>query len=195
MLSSILLAAFLLQQAEDWKSPQIPKRIGRALPEAEGFPPKANAGQVVFLSSLPKDDEWTAPIAILAKERKPKAILNFAWDALDETFVKLRELAPEFVVVFVSPEELDVNRHFDFLERATRLDADPFVDFSYGYLTAATPAELKGFVENILKAQKSGLPKKMLDFGPAEENQFTSFTNDNLAPSFKSARLSHKETS
>ena len=65
------------------------------------------------------------------------------------------------------PDRIDVNRHFDFLEMASGLDADPFIDLTFGYVTAATPAAALAFVARMEKVRKrKRLPKTLIEFGP-----------------------------
>jgi hypothetical protein len=73
-----------------------------------------------------------------------------------------REL-PEFALIVTKPDHLDVNLHFALLETLAALDADPFVDVAFGYVTGATLPEAKAFVERILalEAKKEPLPAEV----------------------------------
>ncbi|HET6204599.1 MAG TPA: hypothetical protein VFI25_17540 [Planctomycetota bacterium] len=188
--SLLLLGAFPGDPA--WRDPQAPRTLGLQALGSEGSPPSANAGRTVFLVSLPEGGSWSAAVDLLARERAPRAVVRFSWDRLGAAFAALEELGPESVVVFTDPKDLDANRHFDFLERASRLDADPFVDFDLGYLTAASPEEGGAFVENLLRAGARGGPRRVLEFGPGEANAFSGFARDPFAKGFDRARLTHR---
>ncbi len=82
---------------------------------------------------------------------------------MDAAFRELARIRPGFVAVVVPPDRLDVNFHFEFLERAARLDSDPFVDFSFGYITGATPAEALGSLRALRKDETR---HTVLEFGP-----------------------------
>ncbi len=200
ILRSILVAAGVLVATEarafddskGWDDPSVMRLIGAGVLEGEGAPPKASAGRLVFLTALGDSADWGEVVNILAAARQPEGIVRFSWDRLDGAFEKLRRVEPEFVIVFSRPEDLDVNRHFEFLERASQLDSDPFVDFSFGYVTAASPTEGLAFSRNVVRAAGKAYPKRILEFGPGQANEFTGFGADRLAKDFKSARLSHK---
>jgi hypothetical protein len=86
-----------------------------------------------------------------------------------------------------------VNFHFEFLERASRLDSDPFVDFSFGYLTGATAEEAVAFAEGIRAAMKRKPAKSILEFGPSSQpHPLTGGTRHKYADGFTSRRLAHE---
>ena len=190
----LALLAFLPGGDPLWRDPRTVRTLGLAVLGTEGAPPRANAGRVVFLAALPDGEEWNAALDLLAGERRPREVVRFSWNRLGEAFAALQALEPQFVVVFTDPRELDANRHFDFLERASRLDADPFLDFAFGYVTAATPSEAKAFAENILRSEAKGAPRRILEFGPGDSNDFSGFARDPLARGFERARLTHRST-
>jgi hypothetical protein len=66
--------------------------------------------------------------------------------------------APAFVAVVLPPEliELDLQRRF--LQMATEVDEDPFVDFAYGYVTGATGKDALGLVEAGIRAEREPRP-------------------------------------
>jgi hypothetical protein len=66
------------------------------------------------------------------------------------------------------PDHLDVNLHFALIELMAAIDADPFVDCAFGYVTGATPAEALAFSKRFVELQqkKTQLPRTLFDFGP-----------------------------
>ena len=71
---------------------------------------------------------------------------------LDELFDTLRRLEPRHVALVLPPSRIDFNFQRRFLQRATELDDDPFVDFAYGYITGADDKEALAFVETGIAA-------------------------------------------
>src|SRR5436309_5748369 len=67
----------------------------------------------------------------------------------------LRQKPPRYVAVVIRPEELDYDLARRFLVMATQLDDDPFVDFSYGFITGVTAEEALAFVERSIKSEEA----------------------------------------
>lgn len=190
-LPPLLALLFSLPGDSAWRDPGALRTIGLPALGEEGDPPARSAGRTVFLLGTSLGPSWRSTVDLLARERRPAAIVPFAWDRLRDAFAAIEGLAPESVLVFTDPRDLDANRHFDFLERAARLDADPFVDFAFGYVTAATPEEARAFVANLLRADARGGPRRILEFAPGEANDFEGFSRDPVARGFDRARLSY----
>src|SRR5262249_50672336 len=70
----------------------------------------------------------------------------------------LKKLAPRNVALVMTPAEIEYGFQRRFLEMATRLDDDPFVDFAFGYFTGATGEEAQAFVRACLAAPEKGRP-------------------------------------
>lgn len=77
----------------------------------------------------------------------------------------LENLSPDYVAVVLSPLELDINFVRRFLMLSTRLDNDPFSDFSYGYITGATGQDALDFVQNIMYAESQNIGSLPLNVG------------------------------
>jgi hypothetical protein len=137
--------------------------------DAEGAPPAKNLGKLVVLTDLAKGDPWYALVTRLAQAKKAAAVISFPNGEPERAKGELLRELPEFALVVTKPDHLDVNFHFALLETLAALDADPFVDVAFGYVTGATLEEAKGFVERFLalEAKKTPLPQKVIDFGPA----------------------------
>lgn len=77
----------------------------------------------------------------------------------------LRGLSPRYVAVVCRPGELDINFIRQFMMMSTRLDADPFSDFAYGYITGATAQDAQAFVAGILQAESQHIENYPLNVG------------------------------
>ena len=86
---------------------------------------------------------------ILAEYRNAQ-LLHFDPSHVQLLLPTLYSLSPRYVAVVVRPSELDINFVRDFLMMSTKVDTDPFTDFSYGFITGATGADAIYFVNNII---------------------------------------------
>jgi hypothetical protein len=66
---------------------------------------------------------------------------------LEPLLEKLQALVPDYVAFVVRPEDFEENLARSILRLATRVDSDPFVDFSYGFITGASPESAVALVE------------------------------------------------
>ncbi len=90
---------------------------------------------------------------------------------LEEIEAKLRHQKPRYALVFIQPDELDVNFAWSWLKITSRLDDDPFVDVRTGFVTGLTPEAVDRFVARIAAATKGRLrvPGALVDdLGPPE---------------------------
>ncbi|MEO1699076.1 MAG: hypothetical protein AAFU73_17420 [Planctomycetota bacterium] len=131
--------------------------------EGGGAPSAEGAGKTVVLTEFAPDDAWYAPVRALGEAGFDDVVSVAPWD-VDAAFEALAQRAPEHVVLVLAPTRLDVNFHFDFLERATRLDSDPFVDFTFGHVTGATPEAAARFAQSAAADPK--LARDVVEFGP-----------------------------
>jgi hypothetical protein len=74
----------------------------------------------------------------------------------------LRAARPRSVLFVVPPRLLDVNLHRRVLLVSTRLDADVFPDFTFGWLTARDGASLDALWKRTQELRKNGLSSKRL---------------------------------
>ena len=156
-----------------------------------GAPSKEGAAEVVVLSEVAETDPWYAAV----KAPQPPAVTAGGTCRAGRrapAFRRLGELRPGFVVVLVRPDTLDVNLHWEILERASRLDDDPFVDFAFGYVTGATPEEAAAFAAGIAAARRGGIPRTILEFGPTDRpHPVTAGGAHPWAAGFRERRLGH----
>jgi len=159
--------------------------VGDKVGDKEGAPPAKNLGKLVVLTDLQKSDPWYALVTRLATAKKAAAVIAFPAGEPQRAKAELQRELPEFALVVTKPDHLDVNVHFALLETFAALDADPFVDVAFGYVTGATLDEAKAFVERIvaLSSKRDALPAKLVDFGPTAQppSTFTGPAADGLA--------------
>ena len=171
----------------------VPDRVG----EGEGAPPAKNLGKLVILTDLAQSDPWYALVTRLAQARKAAAVISFPSGRPAQARGELLRELPEFALVVTKPDHLDVNFHFELLETLAALDADPFVDVAFGYVTGATLDEAKRFVERIvaLEAKRDALPPKLVEFGPtaAAASTFNGPIADPVAKGWQRWNAYHKK--
>jgi hypothetical protein len=106
----------------------------------------------------------------LAKELHPAAAYaTFPADDLAVALKLLREHRPRYALVFIEPQELDVNFAWQWVTLTTQINDDPFVDVRSGFITGSTPGDVLAFVQRIAAAvrAKAKLPGLLIDnLGP-----------------------------
>ncbi|MFZ5569498.1 MAG: hypothetical protein ACOZF0_03780 [Thermodesulfobacteriota bacterium] len=88
---------------------------------------------------------------------------------LQEVKERLARISARYAMVFIRPEELDVNLAWAWLRMVTEIDADPFVDVRTGFITGETPESVLRFVQRIERAANGAirLPARFVDnLGP-----------------------------
>lgn len=118
----------------------------------------AFAGDYLVLSSVDPKDPYYAAATAIADFHKAGTPVAFDPEHPDAILPKLKELHPVHVAIVLRPDELDINLARRFLRVAAQVDSDPFVDFSYGFITGATPEDAKAFVANIVRASSLKRP-------------------------------------
>ena len=161
-----ILALLALAQAPHPATSQSQPVLLPLLEKGPGAPTKENLDKTIVLTEFKKNDPWYASIEALNKGGYKEVLIIHPWDP-KKAFKKLAKEKPGAVIGVFHPTTLSVNFHFDFLERATKLDKDPFTDFTFGYITGGTPEEAAAFASNACKLQKKQLKKSILEFGPS----------------------------
>jgi hypothetical protein len=107
--------------------------------------------QYVVLCGVPADDPYRAAAVRLAAYRKA-TLRDF--DPTDLAAVRdaFRKAPPRHVALVVRPEQLDFTLARAFLQLATEIDEDPFVDFEYGFVTGRTADDALAFVKRSERA-------------------------------------------
>jgi hypothetical protein len=161
--------------------------------------------------------DTTGPYVILATQRSTrkyaaaieKALalhpaaerIDFDPQDLDGILDVLKKTQPRYALVFMQPDELDVNFAWRWLTMSSQIDDDPFVDVRTGFITAATPEAAAEFVERIasVAAGQMRIPGACVDnLGPSEqgpERSFNTFPGAMLLPSALSERFSSRSIS
>jgi hypothetical protein len=105
-----------------------------------------------------------------AKELHPTAAFAiFAPGDLPAMRKALSDHHPYYALLFILPDELDVNFAWQWLTACTQVNDDPLVDVRTGFITGQTPADAVAFVERIAAAVngRAALPGLFVDnFGP-----------------------------
>jgi hypothetical protein len=88
----------------------------------------------LVVSLVDESSEFLAAAKMLA-ERHDAKIVNAVPEIDDELLTELQRLRPTTVAFVVHPNDLDINLVQKIMVLSTRIDADPFVDFAYGFIT------------------------------------------------------------
>ena len=111
-----------------------------------------------------------ADAILLAGKLHPGALVATLEDSALSTMQRiLSAYAPRYTLVFLLPDELDVRFAWNWLTAASRIDDDPFVDTSTGFMTGESPAAVLAFMQRTQEAVAGRiiLPGKLIDnLGP-----------------------------
>jgi len=129
------------------------------------------AGPYLILATTRAAKDYAAAIA-KAKALHPDAErVDFDSSDLSDIAKALRERQPRYALVFIEPDELDVNFAWRWVTMASQLDDDPFVDVRTGFITGASAEAAEAFVGRIAAAAdgRLQLPGAFIDdAGPPE---------------------------
>ncbi len=143
------------------------------------------AGPYLVLASRQAEKDYAAAIA-RAKELHPGAAQAvFDPGDADGTRKLLRDHRPRYALVFLEPEELDVNFAWQWLTLSTQVSDRPLVGVRTGFITGATPDAAAAFVDRIAAAAhgKVTLPAVCLDdLGPNSQAPKAAFYDNRGAP-------------
>jgi hypothetical protein len=186
-----LLASLLPAQDKVAEDPHAVVFLGLE-EKGKGAPTKEGLRTFVILTDIRRSSPWYDAVTVLEK-RGASRVVSFGQGGIGSAFKKLKAIKPGFVAVVLEPEKLDVGFHFDFLERASRLDRDPFVDFAFGYITGADAKEAAAFVKAIGKSSNRRLARSILEFGPSTRpSGLTGQVPHKWAKGFTTRRLAHE---
>lgn len=128
----------------------------------------------------------------IARQLHPDAVIHvFSVSDTDSVGQLFSELQPYYAMVFIMPEELDVNLAWRWLELTTAVDDDPFVDVRCGFITGKTPSAATAFMGRIRDAVNGQLvlPGALVDnLGPntsASKTMFQKNTGSFFLPSYE----------
>jgi hypothetical protein len=148
-----------------------------------------STGEYVIAASHRSVGSYTAAIDKAVALHPNAKRVDFEPQELNNLLNTLRQIEPRYVLVFIQPDELDVNFGWRWLTMASQLDDDPFVDVRTGFITGATPKAAEEFVDRVANAVagKLSLPGACVDnLGPAEMSpagSFNSFAGAMMLPS------------
>src|SRR5438128_4154510 len=102
---------------------------------------KLDAADYVILATTRAAGEYKSAIERATALHPNASRADFDPNHLDALLATLRERQPRYALVFIMPDELDVNLAWAWLAMTTKLDDDPFVDVRTGFITGATPKD------------------------------------------------------
>lgn len=131
--------------------------LGKPLAAVPGGPKAASA--YVVLAGMDEDDPYHAAARRLATHRGGTVV---SFDPLAPSGVKgrLQALGARYVAVVVKPVDMDANLLRRMIQLSISLDADPFCDFAFGFITGRTAATTLAWVDQIIKADSVPLPRR-----------------------------------
>lgn len=94
---------------------------------------------------------------------------EFDPDDLAALATALQASPPRYAMVFILPDEIDVNFGWRWVTMTTQLDADPFVDMRTGFITGDSPNAALAFVKRIAQFVRgeTTMPMRSVDnLGP-----------------------------
>jgi hypothetical protein len=100
----------------------------------------AQQSDYLVLAAVPAGDPFDAAARHLAEHHRAR-IVRFDPADLAPLRGELATAAPRHVALVMRPGQIDFAFQRRFLQLATEVDDDPFVDFAFGYLTGATGEE------------------------------------------------------
>lgn len=95
------------------------------------------AQDYVVLAAFAASDPYDTAAQHLAKHHRAE-VVRFDPADVEPLRLVLTKTAPRHVALVMRPEQLDFPFQRRFLQLATELDDDPFVDFAFGYVTGRT---------------------------------------------------------
>ncbi len=109
--------------------------------------------------------EYGEAVAIAEKLHAGAQRLAFDPEQPDSVLEELVKTKPQYALIFICPDELDVNVAWKWLVTSTKIDDDPFVDIRSGFITGATPAAAKALMQRIVDVHEGRLKLagKMID--------------------------------
>ncbi len=111
-----------------------------------------NNNYVIATTISDTTDPWFEPARVLREYRNAE-VVTFEVNLIDFLIPAMITHNARYVAVIVRPEELDINLVRKFLMMSTMVDSDPFTDFSYGYITGASPQDAVDFINKIIQAE------------------------------------------
>ncbi len=146
------------------------------------------AGPYVILATKRSETSYASAIEKAVVLHPGAKRIPFEPDDLDDVLDALKRIQPRYALVFLQPNELDVNFGWRWLTMTSQVDDDPFVDVRTGFITGAKPEAVEAFVERIASAASGRvrIPGACVDnLGPAEmaaSASFNTFSGATMLP-------------
>ena len=146
------------------------------------------AGPYLILATDNANRDYSKAIDAARHLHPAAAVATFAVEDLSGARKILLAQQPRYVLLFLKPEELDVNFAWRWLTLSTQLNDDPLVDVRTGIITGASPDDAAAFVERIAAAVSGriALPGLFIDnLGPnlqAGKHEFLQQAGSFLVP-------------
>lgn len=125
---------------------------------------QSSSSYVILTSVTDTNDGYYQAVKAL-RDYRIASVLTFDPTNPEAILPALVTLAPRYVAVVVKPMELQINFIRQFLMMSTKLDDDPFSDFSYGFITGATAQDALNFVNTIISAETNNIQGYPLKVG------------------------------
>jgi len=120
---------------------------------------------VCIMATARAEAEYGEAIGVAAQLHGGAQRLVFYPEHPESALEELVKVKPDYALIFILPEELDVNVAWNWLLASTKIDDDPFVDIRSGFITGAPPAAAKALMQRIVDVYEGRLklPGKMID--------------------------------
>jgi len=123
-----------------------------------------SSGYVVLTNISDTSDAWYEPVRALRNYRNAQ-VEQFSMQDLNSLQSNLAAIQPRYVAIVLKPGDIDINFVRKFLMLSTRMDNDPFSDFSYGFITGASAQDALNFVNRIITAETNHIEDFPLNIG------------------------------
>jgi hypothetical protein len=137
------------------------------------------AGPYVILATQRSTAAYASAIKLALELHPASERIDFDPQNLDSLLNTLKRIQPRYGLVFIQPEELEVNFVWRWLAMTSQIDDDPFVDVRIGFITGATPEAAQVFVSRIAEIGSGRLriPGACIDnLGPSEQGSSRTFS-------------------
>ncbi|HBS88938.1 MAG: hypothetical protein A2W91_05795 [Bacteroidetes bacterium GWF2_38_335] len=141
----------------------------------------------IVLTNISDVDPYYPAVEAISNYRDAE-IIQFDPADLSSLLSTLQSIEPRYAAIVMKPIDIHINFIREFMMMSTNVDADPFSDFSYGFITGATAGDALDFVNNIIYAEANNIEDFPLNVGGYAASSvnvvYTSCYNymDNLDP-------------
>ncbi|MCX6270742.1 MAG: T9SS type A sorting domain-containing protein [Bacteroidetes bacterium] len=126
---------------------------------------KAQSSTYIVLTTTSDTTDAYYQAAVALGNYRNAQLIQMDPGNINQLLPTLISINPRYVAVVCKPVELHINFIRQFLMMSTKLDIDPFSDFSYGFITGATGQDALQFVNNIIYAETQHIQDYPLNVG------------------------------